>query len=69
MAFAMSLPRTKRVRHVDAGGVEVFVDDERFEFLREDGIPLQVSTGTPSMQANCLTDVTQQCTFHARVRT
>lgn len=51
MAFAMSLPRTKRVRHVDAGGVEVFVDDERFEFLREDGIPLQAEDHAADKEA------------------
>ena len=34
MAFAMSLPRTKRLKHIDASGTEVFVDDDQWDFLR-----------------------------------
>ena len=49
MAFAMSLPRTKRLKHVDANGVESFVDDDHFAFLRQDGLPIQV----PSHFDNC----------------
>eukprot|EP00884_Botryococcus_braunii_P001096 jgi/Botrbrau1/10988/Bobra.0234s0013.1 len=34
MAFEMSLPRTKRVKHVDMAGNETFTDGDRWGFLR-----------------------------------
>ncbi|KAK9812483.1 hypothetical protein WJX73_003380 [Symbiochloris irregularis] len=37
----MALPRTKRLKHVSAEGVETFADDDQWEFLRAAGAPLQ----------------------------
>ncbi|KAK9806770.1 hypothetical protein WJX72_002126 [[Myrmecia] bisecta] len=54
MAFAMSLPRTKRVKYIEENGREEFVTDDRWAFLRAADPALQagnVDAEAPASEA------------------
>lgn len=42
MAFAMALPKTKRVKFLDDRGHEEYVEDDRWKFLRAAEASMQV---------------------------
>ena len=57
---AMSLPTTKRIKHLDPSGVETPVDDDRWEFMRRADPTLKVCQGTGRR-----TDSSKLCVIHA----
>ena len=54
MAFAMSLPRTKRLKYIDEHGNETFVDDDQWQFLR---------AADPALQVPPLCQLNKYCTL------